>query len=63
MALIEPWIVTKTFRKLPEGIRVFDYGFAENSRNLVDPETGQILMLGPDGEPSILSQSKKKCPF
>jgi hypothetical protein len=51
MALIEPWIVTKTFRKLPEGTRVFDYGFAENSRNLVDPETGQILMLGPDGEP------------
>jgi hypothetical protein len=28
MALTEPWINTKTFRKLPEGTRVFDYGCA-----------------------------------
>lgn len=28
--------MTKTFRKLPEGTRVFDYGCAENNRNPVD---------------------------
>ena len=50
-ALTAPWVVTKTFGKMPEGSRVFDYGCAENNRNPVDPTTGRTLMLGPDGEP------------
>lgn len=49
-ALTEPWLVTKTFGKMPEGTRVYDYGCAENNRNPIDYETGQTLMLGPDGE-------------
>ena len=38
-ALTAPWVVTKTFGKMPEGSRVFDYGCAENNRNPVDPTT------------------------
>lgn len=49
-ALTEPWVVTKTFAKMPDGTRVYDYGCAENNRNPIDYETGQTLMLGPDGE-------------
>jgi len=49
-ALTEPWLVTKTFAKMPDGTRVYDYGCAENNRNPIDPTTGQTLMLGPDGE-------------
>jgi hypothetical protein len=49
-ALTEPWVVTKTFTKMPDGTRVYDYGCAENNRNPIDYETGQTLMLGPDGE-------------
>ena len=49
-ALTEPWHVTKTFAKMPEGTRVYDYGCAENNRNPVDPETGRTLAVGPDGE-------------
>jgi len=48
-ALTEPWVVTKTFAKMPEGTRVYDYGCAENNRNPIDYETGETLMLGPDG--------------
>jgi hypothetical protein len=49
-ALTEPWLVTKTFAKMPAGTRVYDYGCAENNRNPIDPVTGETLMLGPDGE-------------
>ena len=49
-ALTEPWAVTKQFRHLLEGTRVYDYGCAENNRNPSDPVTGRTLTLGPDGE-------------
>ena len=49
-ALTEPWTVTKQFRHLPDGTRVYDYGCAENNRNPSDPVTGRTLTLGPDGE-------------
>ena len=50
-ALTKPWVVTKQFRKLPAGTRVYDYGCAENNRNPVDVETGKTLVLSPDGKP------------
>jgi len=49
-ALTKPWSVTKTYRKLPKGTRVYDYACAENNRNPVS-ETGETLLLGPDGKP------------
>lgn len=49
-ALTEPWVVTKTFGKMPAGTHLFDYGCAENNRNPVDESTGRTLILGPDGE-------------
>jgi hypothetical protein len=49
-ALTKPWVVTKTFRKLPAGTRLFDYGCAENNRNPVDKKTGRTAFLGPNGE-------------
>jgi len=54
-ALTEPWHVTKTFRKLPDGTRLYDYGCAENNRNPINSSTGQTLMLGPNGESLIES--------
>ena len=48
-ALTKPWVVTKQFRKLPAGTRLYDYGCAENNRNPVDPTTGKTLILSPDG--------------
>ncbi len=50
-ALTKPWVVTKQFRKLPQGTRLYDYGCAENNRNPVDEKTGKTLILGPDGKP------------
>jgi hypothetical protein len=50
-ALTKPWVVTKQFRKMPAGTRVYDYGCAENNRNPADAETGKTLILGPDGKP------------
>jgi len=50
-ALTKPWSVTKQFRKLPVGTRLYDYGCAENNRNPVDEKTGKTLILGPDGKP------------
>ena len=50
-ALTKPWVVTKQFRKLPAGTRLYDYGCAENNRNPADVETGKTLVLGPDGKP------------
>lgn len=49
-ALTAPWNVTKTYRKAPEGTRVYDYGCAENNRNPVDAATGKTLILGPEGQ-------------
>jgi hypothetical protein len=50
-ALTKPWVVTKQFRKLSAGTRLYDYGCAENNRNPVDVETGKTLVLSPDGKP------------
>ena len=49
-ALTKPWNVTKRYRKLPAGTRVYDYDCAENNRNPVT-ESGQTLTLGSDGKP------------
>src|SRR5262245_35428155 len=49
-ALTKPWTVTKRYRKLPAGTRVYDYGCSENNRNPVT-ESGQTLTLGSDGKP------------
>jgi hypothetical protein len=50
-ALTKPWVVTKHFRKLPQGTRMYDYGCAENNRNPVDEKTGKTLILDPNGKP------------
>ena len=49
-ALTEPWHVTKQYRRVAEGTRVYDYACNENNRNPVNTETGQTLTIGPDGE-------------
>lgn len=48
-ALTAPWVVTKLFRKLEDGTRVYDYACNENNRNPVDPQTGWTYTIGPDG--------------
>jgi hypothetical protein len=50
-AMTKPWVVTKQFRKMPAGTRLYDYGCAENNRNPVDEKSGKTLTLGPDGKP------------
>jgi hypothetical protein len=49
-ALTEPWHVTRHFRRMPEGTRVYDYACAENNRNPIT-QSGKTLTLGPDGKP------------
>ena len=49
-ALTKPWSITKRYRKLPAGTRVYDYACAENNRNPVT-QSGQTLTLGSDGKP------------
>jgi hypothetical protein len=49
-ALTKTWNVTKRYRRLPAGTRVYDYGCAENNRNPVS-ESGKTLTLGSDGKP------------
>ena len=49
-ALTAPWVVTKQYRKLPEGTRVFDYACNENNRNPIDPDTGWTYTIGTDGQ-------------
>lgn len=56
-ALTKPWNVTKRYRHLPAGTRVYDYACAENNRNPVT-ESGQTLTLGPDGKPIDRIRSK-----
>jgi len=48
-ALRDPWHVTRHFRRLPPGTRVYDYACAENNRNPITG-AGQTLTLGPGGE-------------
>ena len=48
LAFREPWHVTRLFRKLPEGTRVYDYACAENNRNPIT-EFGQTLTLDTEG--------------
>ncbi len=48
-ALTVPWVVTKLFRKMEEGARVYDYACNENNRNPVDSQTGWTYTIGPDG--------------
>lgn len=50
LALTEPWHVTRHFRRLPPGTRVYDYACNENNRNPIT-DAGQTLTLGPDGKP------------
>lgn len=49
-ALTAPWVVTKTYNRLQDGTRAFDYACSQNNRNPVDWDTGQTYTLGPDGE-------------
>ena len=49
-ALTAPWFVTKTYRKLEAGTRVYDYACAGNNRNPIDVENNRTLILGPNGE-------------
>lgn len=48
VALREPWHVVRHFRKLPDGMRVYDYACAENNRNPIT-EFGQTLTLDAEG--------------
>ncbi len=49
-SLTKPWNVTKRYRKLPSGTRVYDYGCSENNRNPISA-SGKTLTLGSDGKP------------
>jgi hypothetical protein len=60
-ALTGPWEVTKRYRRLPEGTRMYDYGCAENNRNPIS-DSGQTLTLGPDGEPIDLNVAPGDAP-
>ncbi len=48
--LTEPWTVTKHYKRLPAGSRIYDYVCTENNRNPITA-TGQTLTLGTDGKP------------
>lgn len=48
-ALIKPWQVAFTFKRLPKGTTVWDYACAENNRNPITA-TGQTLTLDPGGK-------------
>ena len=48
LALREPWQVTRHFRKLQAGTRVYDYACAENNRNPIT-DFGQTLTLDAEG--------------
>jgi hypothetical protein len=48
LALREPWQVTRHFRKLQAGTRVYDYACAENNRNPIT-DFGQTLTLDAQG--------------
>jgi hypothetical protein len=50
LALTTPWLVTKHYKKMPAGTRVYDYACAENNRNPVT-DSDQTVTLGPDGKP------------
>jgi hypothetical protein len=49
-ALKAPWRITKRYRKLPAGTRVYDYACAENNRNPVT-SSGRTLTLDAQGNP------------
>ncbi|MGB7215706.1 MAG: amidohydrolase family protein [Gammaproteobacteria bacterium] len=49
-ALTRPWIVTKRYKRQPDGTRAYDYACNQNNRNPVNPVTGQTLTIGPNGE-------------
>lgn len=48
-ALTAPWVVTKRFRHLEEGTRVYDYACNENNRNPIDPDTGWTYTTDTEG--------------
>jgi hypothetical protein len=48
LALTAPWHVVRHFRRLPAGIRAYDYACAENNRNPIT-DSGQTLTLDTDG--------------
>jgi hypothetical protein len=49
-ALTAPWVVTKRFRHLEAGTRVYDYACNENNRNPIDPNTGWTYTIDTDGK-------------
>ena len=49
-ALTAPWVVTKIYKRFPEGSKAYDYACAENNRNPVNPETGQTFTLDAEGQ-------------
>lgn len=55
-ALTAPWVVTKQYRRLDAGTRVYDYACNENNRNPIDPDTGWTFTIGPDGK--VMDQPK-----
>ncbi len=50
VAFTKPWNITRRYRSLPKGTRVYDYACAENNRNPVTQD-GRTLTLGSDGKP------------
>jgi len=48
-AFTAPWVVTKRFRHLEEGSRVYDYACNENNRNPIDPNTGWTYTTDTEG--------------
>lgn len=48
LALTEPWHVTRHFRRMQKGTRVYDYACAENNRNPIT-NAGQTLTLDTEG--------------
>jgi hypothetical protein len=49
VAFTRPWPVVKTFQRMPRGTNIYEYGCAENNRNLVDAQ-GYTVMMGTDGK-------------
>jgi hypothetical protein len=49
VAFTRPWHVVKTFRRLPDGARAYDYACGENQRNIVTP-SGKTLTLDANGK-------------
>jgi hypothetical protein len=58
-ALTEPWHVTRHFRRMEAGTRVYDYACAENNRNPIT-DAGQTLTLDTEGNVIDAVQDQNK---